>query len=66
MLGYAGLYLFFHWGRSHLVSRMMILLKHGVDANIANNKKELPLHKACTSDRNIEVRGCSCVEAPLT
>lgn len=35
---------------------MKILLKHGVDANIANSKKELPLHKACTSDRNIEVR----------
>lgn len=34
---------------------MKLLLKHKADCTIANKKKELPLHRACASNSNIEV-----------
>ena len=42
--------------------RVKLLLKHKADCTIANNKKELPLHRACASSNNIEV-GVSCIKA---
>ena len=41
--------------RCGFVSRVKLLLKHKADASIANEKNELPLHRAATNDKNIEV-----------
>ena len=41
---------------------MKVLLKHKADCAIGNKKKELPLHRACASNVNIEV-GVSHIKA---
>ncbi len=41
--------------RCNFVTRVKILLRAKADISIANHKKELPLHRACSSDKNIEV-----------
>ena len=41
--------------RCSFPGRVKILLKHKADCIVANNKRELPLHRACTSVNNIEV-----------
>lgn len=41
--------------RCQFVNRVKILLRFQVDVAIANHKKELPLHRACSSDSSIEV-----------
>lgn len=41
--------------RCGFAGRVKLLLKHKADSAIANKKKELPLHRACASNSNIEV-----------
>ena len=41
--------------RCGFVSRVKILLQFKVKVDLPNNKKELPIHRACTSDKNMEV-----------
>ena len=41
--------------RCGFVSRVKLLLKHKADTSVANEKNELPLHRAASSDKNIEV-----------
>ena len=41
--------------RCQFTSRAKLLLLHGADSTVKNNKNELPLHRACCSDKNIEV-----------
>ena len=36
-------------------ARVRVLLHFNVDVTIANHKQELPLHRACGSDSNMEV-----------
>ena len=45
--------------RCQFVTRVKMLLRCKADVTIANSKKELPLHRACGSDKNIEV--CLCL-----
>lgn len=40
--------------RCGFVSRVKILLQFKVKVDLPNNKKELPIHRACTSDKNME------------
>lgn len=35
---------------------MKLLLRFKADCSIANEKNELPIHRAASSDKNIEVR----------
>ena len=49
--------------RCQFVTRVKMLLRCKADVTIANTKKELPLHRACGSDKNIEV--CLCLHFPL-
>ena len=42
--------------RCGFMSRIKLLLRYNADASIANTKKELPLHRAAGSDKNIEVQ----------
>ena len=37
------------------MSRVKLLLRHKADPSIANEKKELPIHRAASDDKNIEV-----------
>ena len=41
--------------RCGFMSRVKLLLKYKADTSIANEKNELPLHRAASSDKNIEV-----------
>ena len=41
--------------RCQFVTRVKMLLRCKADVTLANTKKELPLHRACGSDKNIEV-----------
>ena len=41
--------------RCQFGARVRVLLHFKVDATIANQKQELPLHRACGSDSNMEV-----------
>ena len=41
--------------RSGFVSRVKLLLHFKADSSIANGKNELPMHRAASSDKNIEV-----------
>ena len=38
------------------MSRVKLLLRHKANASIANEKRELPLHRAAANDKNIEVK----------
>ena len=40
---------------SGFVSRVKLLLRFKADCTIANAKNELPIHRAASSDKNIEV-----------
>ena len=42
--------------RCGFVSRVKLLLRFKADCAIANEKNELPIHRAASSDKNIEVR----------
>ena len=37
------------------MNRGMLLLDAGADSTIKNNRNELPIHRACCNDQNIEV-----------
>ena len=45
-----------HTCRSGFVIRVKLLLRYKADCSIANGKNELPIHRAASSDKNIEVR----------
>ena len=41
--------------RCGFVKRALLLLKHKADPLIGNNKQELPLHRSCSDEANMEV-----------
>ena len=45
-----------HTCRSGFVARVKLLLRYKADCSITNGKNELPIHRAASNDKNIEVR----------
>ena len=45
----------FVYCRNKFVNRVKILLQFKVNVEVTNHKKELPIHRVCISDKNMEV-----------